>query len=172
MSYRTKINGSQIFGNNEYYQEWIDFIKSQGIEVGEECQYEGEITDFMKALEVVENITMNKYKERQEQIELLNLFEKNFKYNADSAHNAKKPKGLFDFESIPKKIIEEDPNDEFRDSLFDQELDIICYSYAFLPYQFYLACKDKLEQDQPFRILGHINCYKLKEGETLHVCAN
>ena len=29
MSYRTRVNETQIFGNNEYYQEWIDFIRSE-----------------------------------------------------------------------------------------------------------------------------------------------
>lgn len=158
MSYRTKINGTQIFGNNECYQEWIDFIKSQGIEVGKEGNYEGEITDFMKALEVIEQITMNKHKERQERIKLSNYDQK--------------LKGLFDFRSIPRNIEETDPDDEFRCSLFDEELNVILYSYALLPYQFYLACKDKLEQERLFFTPGHLNCYKLKEGETLHVCAN
>ena len=32
MSYRTRINGNQIFGNNEWHPEWIEFVKSQGIE--------------------------------------------------------------------------------------------------------------------------------------------
>lgn len=158
MSYRTKINGTQIFGNNECYQEWVDFIKSQGIEVGKEGNYEGEITDFMKALEVIEQITMNKHKERQERIK--------------SSNYDQKLKGLFDFRSIPRNIEETDPDDEFRCSLFDEELNVILYSYALLPYQFYLACKDKLEQERLFFTPGHLNCYKLKEGETLHVCAN
>jgi hypothetical protein len=36
MSYRTEVEGFQIFGNNEYYKEWIEFISSEGIEVDEE----------------------------------------------------------------------------------------------------------------------------------------
>lgn len=172
MSYRTKINGTQIFGNNECYQEWLNFIKSQGIEVGEEGNYEGEITDFMKALEVIEQITMNKHKERQERIKSSNLFEKHFEKDKECIHNDQKLEGLFDFRSIPRNIEETDPDDKFRCSLFDEELEVIRYSYALLPYQFYLACKDKLEQERPFFTPGHLNCYKLKEGETLHVCAN
>ena len=35
MSYRTYVNDTQIFGNNECYPEWINYIKSKGIEVGE-----------------------------------------------------------------------------------------------------------------------------------------
>ena len=36
MSYRTSVNGVQIFGNNEYYKEWTDFLKSKGIEIDED----------------------------------------------------------------------------------------------------------------------------------------
>ena len=36
MSYRTYINDTQIFGNHECYEEWIDFIKSQGIDANED----------------------------------------------------------------------------------------------------------------------------------------
>ena len=33
MSYRTYVEGVQIFGNNEGYNEWIEFIRSQGIKI-------------------------------------------------------------------------------------------------------------------------------------------
>ena len=58
MSYRTTINGSQLFGNNEFCGEWIDFIKSQGIKIDDDGNYKGEIADFMAALTVIEKITM------------------------------------------------------------------------------------------------------------------
>ena len=150
MSYRTRINGSQIFGNNEYYPEWIDFIQSQGIEVGEEGNYEGEITDFMGALEVIEKITMNIYKDRKSKKGSVNLF---------------------DFESIPRSIENADLNDKFASSLFDEEFEVISNAYAFLSYQFYLACEDKLEKDEMFKVPGHTRCYKVREGESLHVYA-
>ena len=35
MSYRTYIEDTQIFGNNECYKDWIEFIKSKNIEVDE-----------------------------------------------------------------------------------------------------------------------------------------
>lgn len=150
MSYRISVNGHQIFGNNESYEEWSEFIISQGIEIHEEGNYEGEITDFMGALEVIERITMKLYQSRKAQPELVNLF---------------------DFETIPKNVEAADPNDKFRSSLFDEEMEYISHSYALLPYQFYLACKDKLETDKMYRIPGHARCYKVKEGETLHVHA-
>ena len=104
----------------------------------------------MEALEVIEKITMNLYKDRKSEKGSVNLF---------------------DFEAIPRNIENADLNDEFRSSLFDEELEVICYSYAFLPYQFYLACKDKLEEDEMFKISGHTRCYKVREGESLHVYA-
>lgn len=71
MSYRTKIENFQIFGNNESYEEWINFIKSQGIIINEEGLYSGEIKDFMGMITVLENITMNIEKERMEKREKL-----------------------------------------------------------------------------------------------------
>lgn len=57
MSYRTSVNGIQIFGNNDYFDPWIDFIKSQGIEVDSEYNYHGYIThDIDEALKIIERI--------------------------------------------------------------------------------------------------------------------
>lgn len=59
MSYRTNVNGTQIFGNNEWYDEWGEYLISKGIKISDEGLYEGELDDFMEALEVIEKITMN-----------------------------------------------------------------------------------------------------------------
>lgn len=56
MAYRTYINDTQVFGDNEYYQEWIKYIESKGITIDEDGGYEGELDDFMEALDVVESI--------------------------------------------------------------------------------------------------------------------
>ena len=66
MSYRTYINNTQVFGNNERYPEWIKYVESKGITVGEEGDYEGELDDFMEALDVVESIVMRLESERRE----------------------------------------------------------------------------------------------------------
>lgn len=34
MAYRTYINDIQLFENNEYYPEWITYIRSKRINVG------------------------------------------------------------------------------------------------------------------------------------------
>ena len=66
MSYRTYINNTQVFGNTECYPEWIKYVESKGITVGEEGNYEGELDDFMEALDVVESIVMRLESERRE----------------------------------------------------------------------------------------------------------
>lgn len=66
MSYRTYINNTQVFGNNECYPEWIKYVESKGITVGEDGDYEGELDDFMEALDVVESIVMRLESERRE----------------------------------------------------------------------------------------------------------
>ena len=66
MSYRTKINGKQLFGNNEWYEEWGEYLISKGIDISDECTYEGELDNFMEALAVIEKITMNIEAKRRE----------------------------------------------------------------------------------------------------------
>ena len=43
MSYRTNVNGTQIFGNNEWYGEWGEYLISKGIKISDEGLYD-EIT--------------------------------------------------------------------------------------------------------------------------------
>lgn len=57
MSYRTRINGVQIFGNNEYYQEWIDFIRSEGIKDDEDGLYDGYIENLQGMFNAIDIIT-------------------------------------------------------------------------------------------------------------------
>jgi hypothetical protein len=69
MSYRTTIESVQLFGNNESYPQWIEFIKSQGISVDADGCYEGDITDFMGAVKAVEEIVMELHQQRELQEE-------------------------------------------------------------------------------------------------------
>lgn len=66
MAYRTYINGTQVFGNDECYPEWITYLKSKGISIGEEGDYDGELDDFMEALDIVESIVIRLESERRE----------------------------------------------------------------------------------------------------------
>lgn len=154
MSYRTYINGTQIFGNHERYPEWIEFIKSQGIEVNENGEYKGVITDFMGALAVVEQITLRLEKERTL------ARERGLTYRT---------KSIFDWSHVPVDIEHEDKEDKFHTSLFDKLTDIINNGYAFLPIALYRACEDKLESVTPFTVNGHYDCYKVKDGEAIEV---
>lgn len=58
MSYRTYVNNIQLFGNNDCFKDWIEFIKSQGIKVNEDYSYKGYIKDFDKALTTLETIAI------------------------------------------------------------------------------------------------------------------
>lgn len=69
MSYRTYIDEEQIFGNNDYFKEWEEFIKSQGIEIDEEGGYSGEITDVQGLFETIDKITRNMIKEFHAKVE-------------------------------------------------------------------------------------------------------
>ena len=66
MSYRTYIEDTQVFGNHEHYPEWIEFIKSQGITVSDDGEYDGYITDIMGMISVAEKIVMNMERGRRE----------------------------------------------------------------------------------------------------------
>lgn len=69
MSYRTYVNGKQLFGNNKCFEEWGEYLISKGIKISDEGLYKGELDDFMEALEVIEKITMNIEAKRRERKE-------------------------------------------------------------------------------------------------------
>ena len=99
------------------------------------------------------------------------LLFKNFDLNSFCEN---KYPGLFDWSYILKDINKEnkDPKfDRFSFSLFDHILDLVHSGYAFMPYALFLACQDKLEEDNHFVLDGHFNCYKVKEGETISISA-
>jgi hypothetical protein len=167
MSYRTYIEENQVFGNNEYYPEWLEFIKSQGIEVDDDGCYEGEIHDFMGALVTIENIVMRLYKETEDRRERLG-----------GKIGNKKIYGFFDMTHIADTIAMNNQVDEngkrlfeCGDSLFDELCGVINNSYAFMPYAFFVSCEDKLEPVDSFTTKDHFYCYKLKDGETISVKA-
>lgn len=161
MSYRTYIEGVQIFGNNESYEEWINFIKSQGIVVDNEECYQGDIRDFMGALTCIESITLR-----------LNREHEKFKKEWNGKVGKRDIQSYFDFTSIPVELEAQNPTDKYNNSLFDKLYELLDNSYAFLPYTFFKACEDKLEQAHVFSTVGHFYCFKLKEGETIHVEAH
>lgn len=146
MSYKTRVNGVQIFGNNEWHEKWINFIKTKGIEVDEEYCYDGKITDVMGAISVIEEIVMDI--EQQE-------------YRTNS---------IFDLSFIKDRITHENSN--ARSCLLDELIQNIECGYIFMPYAFIQACENLLEIDQFHADKKHFNCYKLKKGKAIHVEAS
>lgn len=150
MAYRTYINDKQLFGNNEYYERWINYIKSQGIEVDdEEGRYDGELTDFMGALQVIEEITWDLYKEREE----------------ERKQNKRLP-GLFNLSPDMARI------EKTHDNLFDWLMNVTNNCYCMLPYTFFKCCEPHLVRETPFIIKDRGYCYKLMEGRTIHIHAS
>lgn len=184
MSYRTTIEDFQIFGNNETYPEWLEFIKSQGITIDEDGNYSGEIHDFMGMLTTIETIVLNLEKERQKEIEQLRQREieaknagKNTEFFTEALHNPTSryyKHSIFDLSDIYRDTIKDMNEKDFSclNSLFDRIFDIVNNGYIFMPYQIYNVCKDKLKPYKVFSTPNHYHCYKLKDGETIHVKAS
>ena len=176
MSDRTMINDFQIFGNNETYPEWLDFLKTKGIEIDEEGHYEGEIDDFMGMLSTIEKISMNIEENRRKEIDKLKKEERikgtDDYFNA-VLHNEESrffKSSTFDFRKIytdTKRDMEN--NDEHSSSLFDCLCEIINNGYMFFSYAAYKACEKDLEKCDLFSTPKHFRCYKLKEGHKIKV---
>ena len=182
MSYRTTIEDFQIFGNNEIYPEWLEFIKSQGITIDEEGNYSGEIHDFMGMLTTIETIVLNLEKERQKEIESLRQREikaknarEDTKFFTEALHNPESryyKHSMFDLTNIYRDTLR-DMNEKgpYLNSLSDRIFEIVSTGYIFMPYQVYNVCMDKLEPCEEFSTPNHFLCYRLKDGETIHVSA-
>lgn len=159
MSYRTHVNDRQIFGNNESYDKWTDFIAKQGIEINEEGCYDGYITDFMGALEVCEQIALDIQSEREQLM-------KKIKPHTDSQA---RPiiRSLYDLSYIPDNLTEDK---YIRNGLFDELYELIHNGYLFIPMALYLACRDELQPSET-HIGKRWRSYELKPGGRIHVHA-
>lgn len=118
MAYRTYINDVQVFGNNEYYPEWIEYMENKGIKISEDGVYHGEIDDFMEALDVIESIVMRLETERRMR-----------KQNGAEFFS----QSIFDLGNIYDDV-KEHPTEE---SLLDKELYYLENGYMFMPYAFF-----------------------------------
>lgn len=156
MSYRTYINGIQVFGNNEYYDEWFEFIRKQGIHIGEEYRYEGTLTDFMGAIEACESVVMRLEAER-------------IALRAKAGPLENRYSSLFDLGYIKEKILHPDPARAYNARLFDELYDLSDSGYLFLPMAVYRACKDDLALDPSHP--SRFRAYKLKPGRLIRVSA-
>lgn len=155
MSYRTRINGVQIFGNNDYYQEWIDFIRSEGIKDDEDGLYDGYIENLRGMFNVIDTITRGLINNRHKQV-----------VAGELTWEGKPYRELTDLsESVWL-------ND--KTPLLMYNMQMIENAYCFLPYQLFKAVEDIIEQceyDEPQAVkLGH-RYYKLKDGTKIHIYA-
>lgn len=155
MSYRTKVNEVQIFGNNECYDEWFDFIKSKGIEIDEDGIYDGYIDDLQGMFNIIDKITQRLIDERHEQV-----------IRGEKTWNGKDYKELTDL-SVSSYLDSKTPLLMFNMRMIED-------AYCFLPYQVYMAVKDIIEKaDKPYvdDKEWYFCSYKLKEGKKIHVSA-
>ena len=157
MAYRTIINNVQVFGNNEYYEEWITFLRSKGFKIDEDGCYDGEIDDVMELFDVIDKITRKLINERHKDVE----------------------QGRKNFDGKPLKEMTDLSDsiwltDDTPILMFNQQM-MEC-AYCFLPYQVYMAVKDVIEiADNHYEKDGvdWIFCtYKLKDGEKIKVHAS
>jgi hypothetical protein len=150
MSYRTYVNGHQIFGNNEWYQEWADFIESEGIKIDEDGLYDGYIDNLQGVFDVIDKITRRLINERHKQVEKGETF------------FGKPCKELADLTDL----IIEDKN------ILLSNIYMIEHAYCFLPYQAYKAVEDiieRCEHDESGAVRLGFSCYRLKDDKRIHV---
>lgn len=162
MSYRTCVNDFQIFGNNDYYEEWLDFIKSQGIVVNEAGCYDGYITDVMGAIEAIEKVVLSEERIRQKRIK-----EYDFSKCDEELNRVYGPKSIFDLTNISYNIINH-PEDYF---LLDELIQIKNNGYMFFPLAFLEACGDQIEKTRHQAGSNRFYNYKIKDGCKIHVVA-
>ena len=155
MSYRTYINDVQVFGNNEYYELWGDFLESQGIEIDEDGCYDGYITDLQGMFNVIDKITRKIIDDRHNEIV---AGEKNW--------NGEPFKEMTDFTD---SMWLDDKTPLLRFNML-----VIHNAYCFLPYQVFKAVEDIIEPaDETYIDSKEWFCcsYKLKDGEKIYVSA-
>ena len=157
MSYRTNINDTQIFGNNQWYQEWIDFLKSEGIEVDEDDGfYDGYIDNLKGMFDVIDKITKRLINDRHKKVVA----------------------GERDWEGKPlKELTDLSGSMWLKDdkiSILTFNIQMIENAYCFLPYQVFKAVEDVIEgckhDDSGAVALGY-RYYRLKDGKRIHVHA-
>lgn len=176
MSYRTRVNDVQIFGNNEEYPEWLEFIRSQGIEIDEEGCYDGDITDFYGAVTAAEKIVRRVMDHRKagwdaKKAQIESVLSRDPENQWALERKANLTRSYFDFSGFEKYIY---GDHTYRETILDVLFQIVNESYAFYPYVLYLACQDQLElKDVMSEPDGNVRIrnYAFKPGMSAHVHA-
>ena len=160
MSYRMCINGVQIFGNNEGYKEWDDYIKRIGIKIDDNGCYKGYIPDVMEMFEVIDTITRRLIAERHKEIE---------NGETDWYGNPKKElTDLTDMKDVPSDC-----------PLLWFNMNVVENAICFLPYTVFKAVEKCIERDTSNEAylkwwkkdgIWWFPCiYKIKEGKKIRV---
>lgn len=156
MSYKTRVNGHQIFGNNEYYTEWADFLESEGIEVDEEGLYDGHIKNLQGMFDTIDTITRALINDRHNQV-----------VAGELTWDGKLYTELTDL-SDSMWLNDKTP-------ILNFNIQMIKNAYCFLPYQLFEAVEDVIEEckhDEHGAVRLGYKCYKLKDGKRIHVYAS
>lgn len=167
MSYRTTVNDVQIFGNNEYYPEWIAFVKEQGIDV-EDGAYDGEIMDIMGAVKTIEEIVLRLEREHRDD-GIDRYYDSHYIVATDEDMKNKWYKSLFDFSGVYDKTLSE-KGKTYRQSLTDRLLEIQENAYVFMPLALLKACGDCIKRKMS-RSKDRTWEYVLVKGKSIHVHA-
>jgi len=163
------LEDTQIFGNNEGYTEWNEFLESQGIEIVDN-NYDGYITDVMGIFATIDRIMRRLQKEYHKRVE------------DQPAEMVEKLKSAGLFYHIAHEIT------DLSDSMWLQDetpwlefnIQMIQSAYCFLPYQVFKAIEPKIErvsripqEDSVIDGVDWWHCYyRIKPGEKLHVRAS
>lgn len=154
MSYRMCIENTQLFGNNEDYPEWEEFIKTQDVKFDGDGCYSGYITDVQKMFEVIDAITRRLINEQHEKV----------------------LRGDTDYKGDPKKELTDWSNSMYLNEntpilMFNKM--IVENAICFMPYIAYKAVEKKIEtvrgEHKNTGVSWYIK-YKIKPGKKIRVC--
>lgn len=141
MSYRIKVNNTQIFGNNEYPSHFLNFLRESGVKIDEDCLFShtfevGEF-DAMKAISAIE-------KDVEEYAEGTSC-------------------SLWDFRRNEKRIkkYKRNPNMTEFASIFENALEIYNNGYIFIPVFFVQSLLNDgcIKPTNCFSDKIHLHCY-------------
>lgn len=172
MSYRISVNGVQLFGNNADYPEWDAYIRAQGIVPDQDGCYEGDLTDFHAGVLALEAAVKRLMAERRDDAkDRKPRIEKILAKDPENAAALRLKSWLgsyFDFSEYERWI------DEHIQTVFDACWEIASMGYAFMPFAFWMACRDMLEPEDPAVEPDgalRVRKFRFKPGMSAHVKA-